>query len=214
MTVRSISHPTIAVRSIKEPWQLLGLVADGIEEVVNHIGDGKLGYRDFIILCNIAAHPGITARDLLEATGFDQAQVSRILLRFIDAGLIRRLPDPKESRRYRYFIQPGDTARQLLHACNLILERTARGESPAVGQLLLAATKGNSSYRQEIWKQVKVIFASELSSDATPQPATTPATPARESEEDFRRRFMRVIQFLSEWSSDGRKHRHFVLTRS
>ncbi|MGA0040709.1 MAG: MarR family transcriptional regulator [Pirellulales bacterium] len=203
---------------------MLSLMADGIEEVVNHIGDGKLGYRDFIILCNIAAHPGATAKDLIEATGFDQAQISRILLRFIDGHLIRRLSDPNESRRYRYFIQPGDTAKQLLYSCNLILERTAKRESPAVGQMLLAATKGNNAYRQQIWKQVKVIFERELNGEYIPRPDPISSTAASsgtainppratDSEEDFRRRFMLVIKFLSEWSSDGRKHRHFALTR-
>lgn len=211
----------MTVRSLREPWQLLGLVADGIEEVVNHLGDGKLGYRDLIILCNIAAQPGLTARGLIEATGFDQAQISRILLRFIDAGLIRRLPDPHESRRYRYFIKAGGTARHLLHASNLILERTARGESPAVGQLLLAATRGTPHYRQEIWKQVRVIFASELGEEFSSRKPSTPslsnagalAEDAQTAHEDFRVRFMRMIRFLNEWSSDGRNHRHFQLTR-
>jgi len=86
------------------------------------------------VLHDIGDTPTITARELVSNLGMDEAQVSRIIRRFVEAGLVERRPNAADSRQY--FLRLTDTGRAALHALSELSRRAISDmAAPVASQL-------------------------------------------------------------------------------
>lgn len=89
-----------------------------------HMENKALGY--------IASHPGATQRDLVQRSGRDKAQVTRLVQGLREQGLIDVRADAADKRSSRLFLtEAGASIHASLHACGAQLAADALGDLDA-----------------------------------------------------------------------------------
>lgn len=61
----------------------------------------RLSLNEWRVMVVLAAHPGVAATDVVEATGLDKMSVSRALASLVRAGRVGKSADPADARRTR-----------------------------------------------------------------------------------------------------------------
>lgn len=79
---------------------LTHLFKSRLRQAVQQEGDG-LAPMEAKVLMFFARHPGSTASDLVEHSGRDKAQVTRLVRLLVDRHLLLREPDPTDRRQQR-----------------------------------------------------------------------------------------------------------------
>lgn len=79
---------------------LTHLFKSRLRQAVQQDGGG-LAPMEAKVLMFFARHPGSTASDLVEHSGRDKAQVTRLVQLLVDRDLLQREPDPNDRRQQR-----------------------------------------------------------------------------------------------------------------
>ncbi len=79
---------------------LTHLFKSRLRQAVQQDGGG-LAPMEAKVLMFFARHPGSTASDLVEHSGRDKAQVTRLVQLLVDRDLLQREPDPHDRRQQR-----------------------------------------------------------------------------------------------------------------
>lgn len=94
---------------------LTHLFRSQLHQTIRQEGEG-LAPMETKVLMFFARRPGSTASDLVEHSGRDKAQVTRLVQLLVDRGLLLREPDPADRRQQR--ISPtaeGTALQRVLH---------------------------------------------------------------------------------------------------
>lgn len=110
---------------------LTHLFKSRLHQAVRQDGAG-LAPMEAKVLMFFARRPGSTASDLVEHSGRDKAQVTRLVQLLVDRGLLLREPDPDDRRQQR--LSPtaeGSALQRVLHRHRQRLgQRMVKGLSP------------------------------------------------------------------------------------
>lgn len=111
----AMSTPPAKDEIVDQLADLTHLFKSRLHQAVRHEGAG-LAPMEAKVLMFFARRPGATASDLVEHSGRDKAQVTRLVQLLVDQGLLRREPDPADRRQLRITPTAEGTALQrVLH---------------------------------------------------------------------------------------------------
>lgn len=111
---------------------LTHLFKSQLHQAVRQEGAG-LAPMEAKVLMFFARRPGSTASDLVEHSGRDKAQVTRLVQLLVDQGLLLREPDPSDRRQQRISPTAEGTA----------LQRVLHRQRQRLGQAMVKGLSGD-----------------------------------------------------------------------
>jgi DNA-binding MarR family transcriptional regulator len=91
---------------------------------VRETGDRELTKQQYLVLCALEQHEGVSQTALVEATGIDRSTLAEMVRRILDRSLLSRKRTEEDARANAVAITPA--GRKILKAARLAAERAER----------------------------------------------------------------------------------------